>query len=242
MIMKKLLLFVSCFLLLVTPVLATHKGFIHAEEQCVDPNGKYVGKCDLDAGYTCKVKINPNFLKAGFCKLITSTEGVAVPGGNPTSETNFTEIFGKIQAPSQLSGLGIGSAGLSSFLSRILTILYSVAAVAFVFMVVYSAVQLILSGGDKEKIGQARSRLTYAIIGLILLALAFVIIRVIGTLTGFSLFREGILSPPAAVQYLSPGQTCQTGTTTLGQCDNLSGLYCRASGQGEVYICQTVTK
>ena len=56
-------------------------------------------------------------------------------------------------------------------------------------MVVISALQWIVSGGDKEAVAKARSRLTYAIIGIVLLALSFLILRVIGQITGFSFFK-----------------------------------------------------
>jgi len=46
-----------------------------------------------------------------------------------------------------------------------------------------------VDGGDKEKIASARGRIFNAIIGIILFAIAFAIIRVIGQFTGFTFFK-----------------------------------------------------
>lgn len=190
--MKKISAYLFLFFLISTtwllgaiPAAATHNGFIHAEGQCADSAGNKIGNCDEASLYVCKNNVDPSTSKAGFCKPINSSVGTVIPSNSTDS------VFGKINPPSSVLSLGKGSAGLSNFLSRIITIIYAFAAIAVVFMVVYSALQMILSGGDKEKITQARNRLTYAIIGLVLLAFAFLIIRVLGNLTGFTLFSGG---------------------------------------------------
>lgn len=98
------------------------------------------------------------------------------------------DVFGQIIPPPPVSAIGSGAAGISQFLSRIIELIYIVAGIIFVFMVILSAIQWIISGGDKEAVSKARARLTYAIIGIVLLALAFVFIKLIGQITGFEFF------------------------------------------------------
>ena len=43
-----------------------------------------------------------------------------------------------------------------------------------------------LSGGDKEKIASARTRLTYAIIGFVLIVTAFAIVKIVLSLLGYN--------------------------------------------------------
>lgn len=109
------------------------------------------------------------------------------PGG---SFNPIQNVFGKIVPPDPLKSLTAqgGAAGLSSFLSTIIRLIYTAATIVFVFMVVISAFQWILSGGDKEAVAKARGRLTYAIIGIVLLAFAFFIMNIIGSITGFKFF------------------------------------------------------
>lgn len=186
-----LILFITIFI----PFQSINAGIIPADQQCIDENGNQLkatdgtpGSCDLDQGYSCITNIVKTKPKAGYCKRYKDYP--------QNSSSTIENVFGKIQAPSQLNGLRTGSAGLSDFLSRIITIIYSVASVAVIFMILQGAFQIITSGGDKEKVSQARNRITYAIIGLVLLALAFVIIRVVGALTGFNLFHSQLISTP----------------------------------------------
>lgn len=120
--------------------------------------------------------------------------------GLPTCRppTDLEKVFGRVTPPSPVAAIGFGAAGIGNFLTNVIILIYVVAAIVFVFMVVISAFQWIVSGGDKEKIAAARQRLTWAIVGITLLALAFVIINLIGQITGFKFF-EGQTIPKAAV-------------------------------------------
>lgn len=55
-----------------------------------------------------------------------------------------------------------------------------------IILIIYSGIQWTLSGGDKEKIASARNRITFIIIGLIVIILAFVIVKAILTLIGYN--------------------------------------------------------
>lgn len=98
------------------------------------------------------------------------------------------DVFGEITPPPAISNIGFGAGGISQFLSRVIELIYIVAGIVFVFMVIVSAFQWMISGGDKEAVGKARGRLTYAIIGITILALGFVIVKLVGQITGFEFF------------------------------------------------------
>lgn len=104
----------------------------------------------------------------------------------------FGEVFGKIQAPDPLKGLlaqdPSGAGGLSIFFSNLITLFYVISMVVLIFMIVWGAFDWITSEGDKEKVGGARNKIINAIIGVMLLAAAFGIIRVLGQFTGFKFF------------------------------------------------------
>lgn len=114
------------------------------------------------------------------------------------------EVFGSVSPPPQLqkltnqvgaSGLKGGGASISFFLNTVIELIFTVAVVITVFMVVIGAVQMIMSGGDKEALASARKRITYAIIGMVLLALSFVILRIIGQILGFEFFSFTVTPP-----------------------------------------------
>lgn len=128
-------------------------------------------KNDLCApGLVCQTKDIPEFGLADVCQ-----------GG-------VSGVIGNIKPPEAVSRLGFGAEGLSNFFNTAIQLIYIVAGILFVFMVIISALQWITSGGDKEAVAGARNRLTFAIIGIIILALAFVLIRVLGQITGFEFF------------------------------------------------------
>ena len=96
-----------------------------------------------------------------------------------------TPISIRVVAPLQ----GVNpSTTIGTLLSNILTIVFVLAAIVVLFMLIIGAFQWITSGGDKEAVAGARNRLTFAIIGITILALAFVMIRVLGQITGFEFF------------------------------------------------------
>ncbi len=68
-------------------------------------------------------------------------------------------------------------------------IFFAIGAIGTLIMFLWGAVEWILSGGDKEKVASARKRMTQALVGLLLLALSFVILRVVSTLAGFNIFQ-----------------------------------------------------
>lgn len=96
--------------------------------------------------------------------------------------------LGTISPPPAIQAFGPGSAGISKFLSNAIALFYIVAAIVLVFMILWGAFDWMISEGDKEKVANARNRILNAIIGIILFAAAFAIIRVIGTFTGFQFF------------------------------------------------------
>ncbi len=78
----------------------------------------------------------------------------------------------------------LNSDTLAGVLTNILTIVFVVAAIIVLFMLIAGAFQWITSGGDKEAVAKARGRITHALIGLVILALAYLILRVVGQLVG----------------------------------------------------------
>jgi hypothetical protein len=73
-------------------------------------------------------------------------------------------------------------------ITNALTIIFVIAALAVLFYLIIGAFQWITSGGDKEKVGKARGAITNALIGFAILALAAVIVKVVGQLVNINIF------------------------------------------------------
>lgn len=91
--------------------------------------------------------------------------------------------FGEVSAPPNIpSGVNAPANTINAFIS-LLTIAVIVAAVIFT---AYGGILWVTSQGDKQKIDRARRTITYSIIGLIIMLLAFFIVQAVGFLLGSS--------------------------------------------------------
>ncbi len=69
-------------------------------------------------------------------------------------------------------------------LKNIISLLAPAAGIAFFIMLLFGGYKFITSGGDPKAVGAARSTLTYAIIGIILVVAAWLILQLIAAVTG----------------------------------------------------------
>ena len=93
------------------------------------------------------------------------------------------------------SGITV-STPVGDILRNITILFFTVGSIGFIIMILWGAVDWILSGGDKEKIAGARKRITTAIVGLVILSLSFVIMLVAGQILGFNALKGGVFKIP----------------------------------------------
>lgn len=129
------------------------------------------------------------------CDPLDGINYSCLPASNPA--TPFLcqpDAFGKIQPPDPLKKLletdPTGTGVISMFLSNAVALIFSLAGVVLVLMIIWGAFDWMISEGEKEKVAAARNKIINAIIGIILFAIAFAIIRILGQFTGFTFFRE----------------------------------------------------
>ena len=93
-----------------------------------------------------------------------------------------------INPPADISGAqNLSTITVSSLISGLITLVFIVAALVFFFMLVLVGVKWMTAGGDKDKAGEARSQLTSALIGLVVIFLAWAISQLLGTLFGVNI-------------------------------------------------------
>ncbi|OGH19092.1 MAG: hypothetical protein A2868_00220 [Candidatus Levybacteria bacterium RIFCSPHIGHO2_01_FULL_40_15b] len=73
---------------------------------------------------------------------------------------------------------------IGSIISFLVAFIIVVAFLAALLFIVIGAIQWITSGGDKQRVADARNHIISAVIGLIIIALTFVIVNVIITALG----------------------------------------------------------
>lgn len=105
------------------------------------------------------------------------------PAGEKVNTINIGNQLGNSQLGVQKPPTG-GIVG--TILRNVLALFFAVGGIGAVIYFIWGAVDWILSGGDKEKVSNARKKMTHAIIGLVLLALSFVILQLVGEVIGFN--------------------------------------------------------
>lgn len=98
------------------------------------------------------------------------------------------------------SSPGVNAAGkLSDVISVAIGVITVIAFIWFVIQFFLAAVQIISSGGDKNALSAAKSKLSTSVIGVVVVVSAIFLIEVVGTVLGID-----ILNLPALVAGLMP--------------------------------------
>lgn len=98
--------------------------------------------------------------------------------------------YDKIEPPRGVPTGGLGSGGTLEKIIKIgIEVLIILGVVLALIFIIFSAIQWITSEGDKQKLQTARARLTYAIIGLLIILLAIFIVNFVGGAFGINLFN-----------------------------------------------------
>jgi len=89
----------------------------------------------------------------------------------------------------------------SPMIQGVIRIAFVVAVILTFAFLLWGGIQWIMSGGDKAKYEEARNRITSALIGLAIVALAWLIIKLVTYFFGLpDLFGEGEFKIPTAYQ------------------------------------------
>ena len=105
----------------------------------------------------------------------------------------FVEDAGATDFPTYEEGLGatkFNAKGTeitaNGVIYKVVKFVLSFLAALAVVIIIINGFIYITSGGDEARVGVARTWLVYAIVGLIIVLLAWVVVRTISTLTGMS--------------------------------------------------------
>ncbi len=85
--------------------------------------------------------------------------------------------------------------GLEGVFANLIRVALGFAGIALFLMLIVGGFRYITSGGDPKAAEGARNTLTFAILGLVLIASAFLILRFIGTFTGAEITNFRVFIP-----------------------------------------------
>jgi hypothetical protein len=83
-----------------------------------------------------------------------------------------------LQAPPGVPTDGLAGSG-QHLIQLGLEFMFLIGIVLCVIMILYSGIQWITSGGEKQQLEKARGRLIYSIVGLVVIVTAFMLVRLV---------------------------------------------------------------
>ncbi len=126
-----------------------------------------------------------NQLSAKLFLLFVVTTIYLLP---PTTQAFDITVPNTVAQP--VTNTEAASKGVGSMIANVITLIFTFASVAVVLYFMWGAFEWITSGGDKEKVGNARKKMTTAIVGLLLLSLTFAIMGVISQITSVNILGD----------------------------------------------------
>lgn len=100
----------------------------------------------------------------------------------PIFAKNLSEIYSPGKA------LGGDNFTLSVILNPLIQNILTISAIAAFITLIFAGFNYITAGGDEKKIKQSGDMINYALIGLLLVASAWLITKIIGSLFGYDFF------------------------------------------------------
>ena len=87
---------------------------------------------------------------------------------------------------------GLNSITIENLISALIIIILVIAALIFLFMLILGGIKYITSGGDKGQTESARSQITAALIGLVIVFAAWAIINLVSAFFGIDILSLNI--------------------------------------------------
>lgn len=117
-------------------------------------------------------------LVATLVSLLGGFSSAALAAANPTDAAKQQACIGVTagQPGADCSG-NSGEATITRVLNSVLQIISWIAGIAAIIMIVLAGLKYITSGGDASQIASAKTSLIYALVGVVIVALAQVIVH-----------------------------------------------------------------
>lgn len=125
-----------------------------------------------------------------------SAFAATTPTEGPTRPAGANKVF--IQPPG--GAVKSTAVTIDKVIAFVINLLFVVGLIAAVAFLIYGGIKWILSGGDKAKVEAARNHIVAAIVGLIVIAAAFVIISLVFSILGVGNPLGGELCIPTLVE------------------------------------------
>jgi hypothetical protein len=107
---------------------------------------------------------------------IANAAGCSTTGNNVAQGVNEATT-GSSSAGNLCSSTGVSNSNVGTAAREIVTLFSIIVGVVSIIMIIYGGFRYITSGGDSGRVGNAKNTLIYAVVGLVIVALAQLIVH-----------------------------------------------------------------
>lgn len=130
--------------------------------------------------------------------MFTKVFAADVPLGR-IGETGGTEGFGPWGFLGGDANISSAALRFTEIISRVIGVMTIIAGIWFIFQLIGGGYSYLTAGGEPKKMGDATSKITSGLIGLVVIVAAYAIIHLLGEILGFD-----ILNPQVIIEKLRP--------------------------------------
>lgn len=124
-------------------------------------------------------------------QIALTSAGLMALNAAPAFASTFTDLRVPTTAITQFSITSIGQ-----FIGAVLSLLFIIAGVLVFVYLVWGGLQWLTSGGDKGATQAARDRITAALVGLAIIAIAYALVRLVQYFFGVQIIGDGAVPTP----------------------------------------------
>lgn len=118
-------------------------------------------------------------------------------------------VYAQTQAWENINGAcvkdGVATVqGIGCMIANVFSVALTLLGIAGFIMIIYAALNMMLSGGNSQAVEKSKNTITFAVVGIILALSSFIIINIIASFTGINTIRDFVI----------PGSQTNWGETT----------------------------
>ena len=85
---------------------------------------------------------------------------------------------------------GLSGMTISKFVTSLIPYVFAIAGVGLLLMIIFAGFTLMTSAGDAKKMEAGKNRLTYAVLGFVIVFTAYWIVSLLGTALGMTTIQQ----------------------------------------------------
>ena len=170
---------IALILVGITILLATSPQVVQAQ-LCTQQSGVCVPECTIGCGIA-----SPGGAGFADCQPPNTCCSTDPACKFSNQDTNDNSSFTQIER-SALPGFRFSGASIGSILSSTFPWIFGIAGILLLLYLLYGGFHLMISGGEPKVVAEAKGKITNALIGFVIIFVAFWIVQIIGRVFGLT--------------------------------------------------------